>query len=128
MKVLFSISLSVLLLLQTVNFGAADLLRLDGLVEHVQRHSEIYGDSFFDFLTKHYGSSKKDHLTAHEGHEDLPFNHDAAKATINIYVVGESQIFELTTPPVLHPKVTYFYTNSYTSQTPHKIFQPPINA
>ncbi|NJW54456.1 hypothetical protein, partial [Salinimicrobium oceani] len=91
-------------------------------------HSKSYGDSFFEFLTKHYGSSKKDHLTAHDGHEDLPFNHDAAKATINIYVVGEPQIFQLATPPVLHPQVSCFYTNSYTSQTPGKIFQPPIYA
>lgn len=128
MKALLSISLSVLLLLQSVNFGVTDLLRLDGLVEHVQLHSESYGDSFFDFLTKHYGSSKKDHLTAHEGHEDLPFKHDVAKATINIYVVGEPQIFDFTTPPVLHPQVTFFYTNSYTSQTTDKIFQPPIYA
>lgn len=52
MRSIFSISLSTLLLLQTVNFGAADLLRFSELVEHAQLHADKYGDSFFDFLNK----------------------------------------------------------------------------
>lgn len=128
MRALISISLSVLLLLQTFNFGATDVLRLGDLIEHAQLHSDEYGDSFFDFLTKHYGSSKKDHFASHEDHENLPFNPDSAKATVNIYVVDDPLIFEFESPTQLHPKVNFFYTNSYTSQANQKIFQPPKHA
>ena len=128
MKVVLSISLSVLLLAQTFNFGAKDVLHLKDLVEHAQLHSEKYGDSFFDFLTKHYGSSKYDHYASHEGHENLPFKPDNAKATVNIYVVDDPQSFELKLPPLQHPRVMVFYKNSYSSQSNQKIFQPPKQA
>ena len=125
MRLLTSISLSVLLLLQTFNFGATDVLRLGDLIEHARFHSNEYGDSFVDFLTKHYGSSKKDHFASHEDHQKLPFNPDSAKFMVNIYVVDDPLTFEFASHPQLHPKVKFFYINSYTSQASQKIFQPP---
>ena len=128
MKFFISISLSVLLLVQSFNFGAADFLSLDELVEHAQVHSKNYGDSFFVFLTKHYGSLKDDHSASHEGHENLPFRHDHSQTTVNLFV---PQYFETPLAKnllVSQQRAIYFHTNIYISVNIQNIFQPPRHA
>lgn len=125
MRCFLSISLSVLLLVQTLNFGATDVLRFGELIEHARLHSNEYGDSFLDFLNKHYGSSRKDHLASHEGHENLPFRHDQPQTTANLFVLVIFEAPELRTLPISHQSLNYFYTNTYTSLENQKIFQPP---
>lgn len=126
MKSLISISLSLLLLLQTINYGAAEVLRLGDLVEHAQLHSKEYGDSFLAFLQKHYGSSKEDHLASHEGHEKLPFNHDSrTKSTISVFVFHPRQVLQIPAPAQTPKSVEFFYTNTYSSLVNQDIFQPP---
>lgn len=125
MRYLFSISLSILLLLQTVNLGATDLLRLNELIEHAQLHADNYGDSFFDFLNKHYGSLKKDHLPSHEGHDKLPFHKGTIQVLVCFVLLDISKIPDILIPTFSHPEMSFFYSVCYTSPDNQKIFQPP---
>lgn len=125
MKRLFSISLSILLLLQTANLGATNLLRFGDLIEHAQLHSDEYGDSFLEFITKHYGNLKEDHLSSHEGHDKLPFHQVMIQTTACFVVLDIQKIPNLQIPPIVHPKVSLFYANYYTSPDDQQIFQPP---
>ena len=126
MRSLVSISLSFLLLLQTVNFGAAEVLRLGALVEHAQLHSVEFGDSFLDFLQKHYGSSKADHLTTHDGHEKLPFNHDPrTKTTLSFFIFQARQVLDLSQPTQQPRSAEFIYTETYSSMVEQEIYQPP---
>lgn len=125
MRSIFSISLSILLLLQTVNYGAADLLRFNELVEHAQLHADKYGDSFFDFLNKHYGSLKNDHLPTHGGHDKLPFHKGTVHVLLCFVVLDIHKIPDILVPAFPHPKMRFFYSEYYTSPDNQKIFQPP---
>lgn len=128
MRYLFSISLSMLLLMQTLDFGAKDVLQFGELIEHARLHSNEYGDSFFVFLNKHYGSQQDDHLTSHEGHENLPFRHDQAQTTVSFFLLDNIETPEFKNPPVSQQPVNYFYTKIYCSRANQKIFQPPRQA
>ncbi len=128
MKLLLSISLSILLLLQTVNFGGNNLIRFGELIEHAQLHSKEYGDSFLDFLSKHYGSLKNDHFATHEGHEKLPFHKGAAQIMVCFVILDIHKIPDIQAPIVLQPPVKFYYTDYYTSPDDQKIFQPPKHA
>lgn len=128
MRFLVSISLSALLLLQSVNFGVGDFMRFDDLIEHAQLHSNLYGDSFLDFINKHYGELKEDHNASHEGHESLPFNHESAKATAPVFVLSAKYEFEIECPPLISLPEIFSSSNSYTSLVDENIFQPPKSA
>ncbi|MCY2686636.1 hypothetical protein [Salinimicrobium sp. TH3] len=128
MRFFISISLSVLLLFQSFNFGAADLLCFDELVAHARVHFEDYGDSFFVFLTKHYGSQKEDHSASHEGHENLPFRPDHSQTTVNLFVPEYFESPQPKNPLVSQQQVIYFHNNNYTSLNTTNIFQPPRHA
>lgn len=126
MRTLASISLSFLLLLQTVNFGATEVLRMGDLLQHVQLHSDVYGDSFTSFLNKHYGSLKDDHLASHEGHDKLPFNHTSRiKTTLSVFIFHSRQVLEIPAPVITPQSAEFSYTNTYTSLIDQDIFQPP---
>lgn len=116
MRGIISILLSLMLLLQNVNVGAAEVLRIGNLLEHAQLHSVKYGDSVLSFLSKHYGASKKDHLTSHEGHENLPFNHNSlTKSTLNVFIFHPLQALELPLLSSAPPSLNFFYGNTYSS-------------
>lgn len=125
MRSLFSISLSILLLFQTTNLGATNALRIGELIEHAQLHSDEYGDSLLEFITKHYGSLKDDHLGSHEGHEKLPFHKGMVQSTACFVVLDIQKIPDAQALSVSHPKVSLFYTDYYTSPDDQQIFQPP---
>ncbi len=91
MKTLIAISLSLLVFFQSAGLGMADILMLDKLVEHAQYHSENYGDDFFTFFEKHYGSLKAEHQLNHneekQEHEELPFQHISCHHTMTDVVL-----------------------------------------
>lgn len=51
----FSIILSSLILVQSLNISLEDISKLNVLLEHAKYHQENYGDSFVEFLSEHYG-------------------------------------------------------------------------
>ena len=69
--------LSSLILLQSLNIHLNDLVEIDALIEHYGYHNKTYGDTFLEFVSKHYGELKTEHNQKHQeeqsDHEKLPF-------------------------------------------------------
>ena len=129
---LFSILLSALVLIQSFNIEADDLMQLDELVEHAQFHKQQYGDTFFDFLSKHYGELKAEHSKNHQEeqseHEQLPFQCQGHSSTFIAFLqfnsTNHSSGFE-----VLNSSETNFiYLNLYASLHDEELLQPPRHA
>ncbi|MFK5973799.1 MAG: hypothetical protein QM485_11025 [Flavobacteriaceae bacterium] len=128
---LFSILISLLLLFQSVNMSISDLAQIDELIEHAQFHNEQYGDSFFVFVSKHYGELKAEHSKKHQeekcDHEDLPFNHNSCThiTSVTTYVLNK---FKAEIKSLFFSKTieANFYYQGHTSSL-HAIgfFQPP---
>jgi len=107
----------------------ADVLLLGRFVKHAEYHSENYGDDFFTFVKKHYGSLKKEHQQNHneddQEHQELPFQHISCHhALTDVWLVP----FEISIVKVeinaLQPHV-FHYQNLYSSLEKFAIFQPP---
>ncbi len=81
MRFLFSISFSLIVLMQSFGISINDMIRLDDLLDHAQYHNEQFGDDLITFLEKHYGELKVTHQKEHQeekpDHERLPFQHQS---------------------------------------------------
>lgn len=129
MKSLFAISFSLLIVFQSVGFGMQDIFLLERLVQHAEYHSENYGDDFFTFYEKHYGSLKTEHQKNHkeedQEHQELPFQHTSCHHVLNDVVFAPFEI------PILKAEIntqrlhTFHYQNLYSSLEKVSIFQPP---
>lgn len=129
MKVFFSISLSFIVLIQSIGLSLSDLAQIDEFIEHAQFHSEQYGDNVLVFISKHYGELKADHDREHqeekEDHEELPFQKHSQISSINAFVLNTSK-------EVSHiPDFSDFKTNNFYYQAPSSslhlegLLQPP---
>lgn len=132
MKILFAISLSILVFFQSVGIGMSDFFMLNDLVEHAQFHSKEYGDDYFTFFEKHYGALKAEHLKSHKDensqHEKLPFQHNNCNHLITeVVVLGydfslKKSVISYTTKPHFYYQDLYFFLERTS------IFQPPQTA
>lgn len=126
---LFSIFMSGLILIQSVDIAINDIAQFDELLEHAQFHAEEYGDSLFVFISKHYGELKeqhtKDHREEKKDHEKLPFqNHCSCTATLAI--VSDSHVMPLSSFQNPDDMGTNFYYRAPISSLHAKgLFQPP---
>lgn len=123
----FSILLSSLILVQSLNISIEDISKLNVLLEHAKYHQENYGDSFLEFLSEHYGSGiTEGDNNNHKEHKDLPFKHDNNTCynlnwTINLsgaFVVKNTTALESSTP-------NFFYKESTSMFEKQTVFQPP---
>lgn len=129
MKFLFSISLSLVILIQSFGIGFNDIAQIDEFIEHVQFHSEQYGDNVLVFISKHYGELKADHDRNHqeekEDHEQLPFQHQIHSSSITAFVLNTKKE-ELKTVEFSEFKTHNFYYQAPTSSLHLEgLFQPP---
>jgi hypothetical protein len=121
----FSILLSNLILLQSLNIGLDDFSKINVLIKHVQYHQENYGDSFFDFLAEHYGSNEYK-TTNHKEHKDLPFKQDSfSQNHLPSIFALQIQIFELQQNIIVQIQQNYHYKESDSFFEKPTIFQPP---
>ncbi|MCX7546359.1 hypothetical protein OS188_00170 [Xanthomarina sp. F1114] len=125
MHKLVAITYSVLILVQSFNFGFEDLSKLSALMEHAEYHQETYGDSFFDFIVEHYGDDKFQHENEHEGHEDLPFKHHQSCAHTTLSFTLPNVNFTLEQPAFIEIPCNFFYKESTSSFEKPAVFQPP---
>lgn len=129
MKQIFSLFLSFTLLLQGFNLGLIDILRVGDMLHHLEYHSETYGDSFTDFLSKHYGASKEEHheknKEEHPEHEQLPFNQQNSSHAGFVFFIPQNKIPLLKLPAVKSRALNFIYKESWSSYRNHEIFQPP---
>lgn len=126
---LSSFFLAFLLLFQGTFWNMDDVTRMGALIEHAQFHADAYGDSFLDFLSKHYGELQKEHDGKHQEeqspHDDLPFQHQSF-----VLVVADLNCMTARyTPPysVVNDNTSqdFHYQNNYASLACFDIFQPP---
>lgn len=125
MQKIFSILLSLLILLQSLNITIEDVVHFEVLLDHAEFHQDEYGDSFVAFLTSHYFEINKD-SNEHKEHKNLPFKNKIENFTqVNLACLNETLVFE--TKETTQPKfsTTYFYTETYSYSNKTSIFQPP---
>jgi hypothetical protein len=121
-----TILLSNLILLQSLNVDVESFSKLDVLLEHAQFHQEKYGDSFFEFLSEHYGTQDLLDKKEHKEHKDLPFKHSTHNCTHHITDFSLSNtLFEIKNNIFLESKPNYSYRESLSFFEKTSIFQPP---
>lgn len=129
MNVVLNISLSLMILIQSIGISFNDIVQLDEFIEHAQFHSEQHGDNFLDFVSKHYGSLKADHEKLHqdeqEEHEELPFQHHSHISSISTFILN-TQKADFSVPDIVEYKDHNFYYQE-PSSTLHTdgLIQPP---
>lgn len=117
------------MLFQGANLHIEDVLELNEFVEHAQLHQERYGDGFFVFVSKHYGSLKKSHEKQHneeeKEHQHQPLNHDCnsqiqTAIVLNIvpFSIENTNLFKGTTP-------NFYYQDKFSTFEKQRVFQPP---
>ncbi|MDJ0646210.1 MAG: hypothetical protein QNJ57_09545 [Flavobacteriaceae bacterium] len=129
----FSILVSGLILIQSLQIDLSDIARLDDLVKHANMHSKKYGDNFLTFISKHYGELKLDHSKKHKeeqkDHERLPFDHQSGSQYSGITFVLMPTHKELVKPEtILNTTVSFYYQETNSLFEKSKIFQPPKQA
>lgn len=125
--------LSITILIQGVNITYNDILNLDEFIEHAQFHKEQHGDTFFKFLSKHYGKLKEQHTKENQEekseHEQLPFQKEYCYCLeFSRIASGFPEIKFNSVTFFIEKKDVFFYQNNYTSPDKLGLFQPPRNA
>ena len=121
-----SILLTSLLLIQSLNISFEDISKLNVLLEHAKFHQEKYGDSFFEFLSEHYGEGKYQANNNHKEHENLPFKHNSQTCShLNTAFTFNAIVLETKKYPILTLSSNFFYKESSSSFEKSSIFQPP---
>jgi len=124
-----TILLSNLILLQSLNIDVASFSKLNVLLEHAQFHQEKYGDSFFEFLSEHYGNQNLLAKKEHKEHKDLPFKQNTHNCTHHITDFSfNTTFFEIKNNVFLESKPNYSYKESLSFFEKPSIFQPPKHA
>ena len=131
MNFFISISLSIVLLFQGINFGLPDILKAGELIEHAQFHSQNHGDNFIVFISKHYGELKEQHEQQHQEekkeHEKLPVRGEFSFASSWFVPHNEAEL-SLKAPAITTTTSLFFYKETYSSIRESAIFQPPRRA
>jgi hypothetical protein len=129
---LFSIVLSVTILVQSSALNLRDIAQVKDFLTHAQFHKEKYGDNLIDFVSKHYGEQKEQHhQESHEEHKDhgnLPLNHQSCTHSIIVCVMHRDNFILPKTPQSIDADREFFYQESYSQKTTSNIFQPPRQA
>lgn len=115
-----------LMLFQSLNMSFEDVSKFSALFEHASYHQETYGDSFFDFLSEHYGQATVDHEKEHSEHDDLPFKHDHKTCCqVNVSFTLQNFDFIRSYTSFVEIPFNFFYKESTSSFEKISIFQPP---
>ncbi|MDO6595569.1 hypothetical protein Q4512_01510 [Oceanihabitans sp. 2_MG-2023] len=126
MSKVLAITYSFLILIQSFNINLEDISKVKALLDHAQFHKEVYGDTFFEFLTEHYGEVKDDHKNDHKEHKDLPFKDSHHMCThINTSFINIHNTFDLNYHEFIEIPFNFHYTETITDSEKPSIFQPP---
>ena len=123
MSKLIAILYASLILFQSLNISFEDVSKFSVLLDHASYHKEVYGDSFFDFLSEHYGEG---YDIDHSEHEDLPFKHEH-KTCCHVNTSFTLQNFEFVRSytSFIEIPLNFFYKESTSSFVKPSVFQPP---
>ncbi|AXG69822.1 hypothetical protein KORDIASMS9_02050 [Kordia sp. SMS9] len=117
------------MLLQSIGFKGTDMLQLGEFIEHASYHNEQYGDTFFEFVSKHYGALKVAHDQEHQeerkDHEKLPFQQTSQVTTITIFILNATEISLNFIEFLESRNGNFHYKPSESSLHSQKLIQPP---
>lgn len=118
---------SFLILIQSFNINIEDISKFNALMEHAKYHKEKYGDTFFDFLSEHYGNEMASHNEKHKEHEKLPFkDHHHLLCHINTSFIQTTHIvYSINHQDFTENPVNFFYKEPFSSFEKPSVFQPP---
>lgn len=129
MSKLIAIFYSFLILFQSLNISFEDLSKLSVLMEHASYHHEAYGDSFFDFLSEHYGEASLHLGNDHSEHENLPFKHNDHKCChVNTAFTLQNIEFTNAYESFIEIPLNFHYKESFSLFEKPSVFQPPKSA
>ena len=130
--ILFSIALSSLILFQSININFNDFFQLDELLEHAQFHNEKYGDTFFVFISKHYGDLKNEHKSNNQedktDHEQLPFQQQSNIAFVSDFILVKKDYNKQKVEYSCYSETFFYYQSSKSTFCNKGVFQPPKQA
>nr|WP_238566877.1 hypothetical protein [Nonlabens ulvanivorans] len=113
MSKLISISISIIILMQSFGIQINDISQIDEFIEHAQFHNEEYGDNIIVFIAKHYGELKAEHAQDHqeekEEHEELPFQQQSQLTSITAIVFNTQRSELKLLEPLEYKKHNFFY-------------------
>lgn len=120
--------ISFLILLQSTGLEK-DLVQISDLIEHAQYHKEKFNDSFFTFISKHYGGQSKEHKKQHqeekEQHHKLPFHGEHSHGASLVFVMIPSMFFTSENSIDFFKKDNFYYQRIYESLKTPNIYKPP---
>lgn len=126
MSKLAAISYSLLLLIQSFNINFEDISKFKILLDHANYHEEVYGDSFVDFISKHYGDAEYKHGHNQNEHENLPFKDCKHLLThINSSFTFHKSNYDFQLTSFVEIRINFFYKESSSLFEKHSVFQPP---
>lgn len=108
-----------------------ELLRMNELITHAQYHKQNMGDSFWEFLEKHYADDQATHENQHqdqkEAHHNLPFHGEHAHGHVVVGAFVNQTNYSVVKPlmPETTEKTSFFYLNRYDLLKEAVIFKPP---
>ena len=131
MKTILTIILSISIFMQSINISAIDFINIHEILDHYQKHNELYQDSFSSFIKKHYQEDVSNHLdtidktdSEHQNeHHKLPKKSNSFKSLSFVaYFVDDCNVdfsFEY------HKTDNFYYTPRLLNCFLDKLFQPP---
>ena len=126
MSKLIAILYASLILFQSLNISLEDVSKFNTLLDHASYHQETYGDSFFDFLSEHYGGASVQHQDEHSEHKNLPFKHDHKSCChVNISFPLQNFDFVASYASFVEIPFNFFYEESTSLFEKPSVFQPP---
>lgn len=130
MSKLIVISYSFLILIQSFNINIEDISKFNALLEHAKYHQDMYGDSFIEFLSEHYGEQMASHENKHEEHQDLPFkdDHHLFSHINTSFALFESITCSLYSLSFIEVTLNFFYKEPISLFENPSVFQPPKSA
>ncbi len=108
-----------------------ELLRMNDFIAHAKYHKEKLGDSFWDFLEKHYADDQSAHENQHQSekdaHHNLPFHGENTQTqTLVCQFVNPVISYEIKPEfSEMVRKSSFFYLNQYDLLKEAIIFKPP---
>ncbi len=130
MHKIIAVLIASTILLNSFQIALTGLSQVGSFLEHIQYHSDRYGDNFSAFLSKHYGKLKdvhnKNHKEEKQNHEQLPFHQEISQQIFSVFLMPEQERSVLKRPRIRYRSSNFFYKESSSLFNPEKLLQPPI--
>lgn len=121
------VTYSFLILFQSFNINLEVISKVNALLEHARYHKTVYGDTFFEFLSEHYGENMASHENKHQEHGDLPFkdSHHLCSHINASFALFETIPYSVFSITFRESPLNFFYKEPFSCFEKPAVFQPP---